>query len=73
MFVILHCRVLLLVFLVLFGIPFGTHFIFVQPSLAHPVAMLLCLHRVSSLQSPHVADIELRIKLINILYQKQLC
>ena len=76
MFIILHCRALFVTLLViLFGIPFGAYFSFVQPSLAHPVAMLVCLHLVSSylyssLQSPCVADIELRIKLINILYQK---
>ena len=53
-----------------------TYFLFVHPSLVHPVVILVCLYWVgsylySSLQSPHVADIELRIKHINILYQKQ--
>ena len=74
MFIILHCRVLLLLlFCVFHWYTFWDTLHFVQPSLAHPVVMLVCLHWVgsypySSLQSPCVADIEQRIKLINILY-----
>ena len=55
MFIIQHCRVLLAYLSVYFlvylpqylclvyiiGIPFGRHLIFVQPSLAHPDAMLV--------------------------------